>query len=85
MAPFTIQSNNSAMVTFDHEEVHAVSVDLLKLLELQGVSVGVAASALGMSLGRLSSLTPLSADEEITFVQALFDWLGAYYAEGSVN
>lgn len=74
-----------SIVTLDFGEVHNNSVDLLKLLENNDVEISEGAAALGLSFGRLMSPDPMTDEGEIMFIQALFEWAGAYFAEGGDN
>ena len=85
MTPLTIQSPTSVSVTFDLGEVHNVSVGLLTTLEANSIQVGIAAAALGLSMGRLIAPTRMEEAEEVTYLEALFDWVGAYFVEGGTN
>jgi hypothetical protein len=85
MTPLAVQSPTTATATFNLNEVHNISVGLLQMLDHEGIPVGVGSAALGLTLGRLTAPAILSDEEEVVFVQGLFEWLGAYWTEGSVN
>ena len=85
MTPLDL-SGTTTHTTVDYNEVHEVSVELLKMLQMSGSSVSVGASALALSLGRCLTPNPMSDDEEIKFVQDALEWTGMYLgSDGGVN
>lgn len=73
-------------VEFDFEELHELSLVLLKSLEESGVTEGVASLALALSLGRLlSPERPMEEPAELAYIQAAITWSGAFFAEGEIN
>ena len=70
-----------ATLSLDFEEVHHRMVGLLSVLEQTGGTVGESAAALIMALSKLLAPTQLSPEEEIAFMQALFEWVGMFFAE----
>lgn len=75
-----------AVISLEYEEVHDVSVDLLRFLEVEEVEVGTAVAALALSFGRLlSPVKPMADDAEIHFMQQIMEWAGMYFAEGRTH
>lgn len=73
-------------IEFDVDEVGGLSLDLLKLLEMEQVDVQTAGLALALSFGRLLSPTqPMAEDDEVKFLQAIHEWAGMYFTEGEVQ
>lgn len=73
-------------VEFDFDELHELSMTLLRQLEDAGVTEGVASLALALSLGRLlSPERPMEEDVELAYIQAALTWSGAFFATGGVN
>lgn len=74
-----------ASVEFDMGEVHGTSLDLLKLLEDDGVTIGLAVAALALSIGRLLSSRVLDEPAEVKFTQDLLEWASMYFVPGGIN
>lgn len=73
-------------VSFNMQEVHNSSVDLLQLLEAENVDERTAVAALALSAGRLlSPKRPMEMENEIGFIQEFLNWAGLYFHEGTVN
>jgi hypothetical protein len=78
MAPLT-------MVRVNFEEVQDLSLDLLSILHENGVEDGPALGALAMSFGRIFGPRQLSGEEELKWMDSLFQYASAYFAEGLVH
>jgi hypothetical protein len=65
----------------DHEDVHEVSVGLINALMEHEVSPELAIAGLALSLGRFMSPQVLEADNEVSFVQDLSEWISMYFME----
>jgi hypothetical protein len=77
-----VLTTNLVGVTFDHGEVHDLSVEFLKVAEGEGASAGVSALAAGLTLGRLLSPSPLGVEDEADWLEAVMTFTGAYFADG---
>jgi len=63
-------------MTLRYDEVQALSLDFLKLLEAEGVPRGVATGALLLSAIRiLSPKAPLEVEEEIQMTTEAIEWV----------
>jgi hypothetical protein len=63
-------------LVLDYDEVGALSLDLMQLLESEGVPRGMAIGALLLSAIRIiSPKAPLEVDEEIMFTTETLEWL----------
>ena len=73
-------------VEFDMEEVHGLSLDLLRSFEEGGVPINLGVVSLAMSLGRLMAPKPMTQEETARFIQGILEFGGMYFAdEGKVN
>ncbi len=72
-------------VEFDLEEVQGLSLDLLRLLEDTGCTIGEGVAASALSIGRLMAPSVLDGDAEIKFVQNLLEWTSMYFVPGGIN
>lgn len=81
MSEITIPSPNVAMISFDHQEVSMISAGLLKFMAEQGLDVSDAALGAVLSIGRLLSPKRLTEEQEEEFLEAMFQFLGFYFAE----
>lgn len=68
-----------------HKDIQDCSLAILDYLEEENVEVDLAASALALTLGRVISPARLSPTEESAFLQAIVEWSGLYFCEGSVH
>lgn len=73
------------MLSFDHGEVHNLSVEVLKTLSTTEASAGDAALACFLSAGRVLAGKKLTEEEELRFLHASIEWVGAYFADGEDN
>jgi hypothetical protein len=80
-----MRNPSAVRASFDLEDIHDISLDVLQLLEDEEVEVAEAAVALALSLGRIIAPKTLEQDEQIKFTQDLMEWAGCYFAEGQVN
>jgi hypothetical protein len=79
--PLQIINAEHASVTIDMQEVHTASVDLLRLCESKGLAEGPAAAACLLTAGRfLSPDVPMDPEDEITFLEAILEFAGVYFA-----
>lgn len=72
-------------VSFDLGEVSEMSTCILQDLQVSGAGASLCTAALALSLGRMHEQKDLDTEEAISFVQALFEWVGMYFAHGLVN
>lgn len=70
---------------FDLHDVHDLSLGILADLEENEIDCAHGAAAAGMTFGRLLSDHVMEQDEEIAFLEALFEWGGVYFAGGTVQ
>lgn len=75
----TLTGPNIAKVTVNLQEVHQSMVGLMEMFEENGTTMGVAATALAMAMGRLMG-PDMSEEEEIAFITAIMEWAGTYFA-----
>lgn len=76
----------SSKVQYDMDEIHDISVELIKYLEEEEIEVGLGILSLALSLGRLlAPHPPLSEDNGIKFVHNILDFAGMYFVEGSIH
>lgn len=69
----------------DFEITEEIAMEILRMFEEEQIPVGYGVLALGLALGRLQKPREQMAPElEITFIQTLLEWLGAYFADESV-
>jgi len=78
-------ANASVRVSFDMDEIHELSLDLIHFLEQDDVEVGEAALAFALSLGRVLSPTPMEMEEQIAFTKAALEWAQCYFVQGVPN
>lgn len=73
-------------VELDPEEIHELSIDILRSLDVEGVTSGAAVASLALSLGRLvSPVRPMDEGMEMQFIQDMVEWAISYFADGKVN
>jgi hypothetical protein len=77
-----ILSTDLSSVTFNHGEIHHLSVEFLRFLHESDVSVGDGALASALTLGRLMSPVKLTEEAERQFLEALMSFVGAFFVEG---
>jgi hypothetical protein len=78
-------SSKVETVEVDMREAHEASLDLLTYLETADIDPVVAPAALVMTAGRMMAPKPLSAEEEIAFIQLFMDWCGTYFTPRSTH
>jgi hypothetical protein len=57
----------------------------LRTLAENDVTVNLGAAGAGLTLARLLCPIKQNQDEEVVFLSDLFDYLGAYFSEGTIN
>jgi len=67
------------------EEVHELSLDLLRSFEEGGVPINLATVAIVMSLGRLMSPKPMEEEKMMEWIQSLLHFGGMFFVEGEAN
>ena len=72
-------------VGFDYGEVNDLSVGLLGVLEESASSVGQAALATVLTLGRLVSPVPLDEQSETQFMEEVLSFVGTLFEGGKAN
>lgn len=75
----------TATVEFDMGEVHGISLDLMRTLEEDGITIGLGVAALALSLGRLLSQNVLEEKDEIKFTQDILEYASMYFVPGGIN
>lgn len=76
---------DSAYIEVSYGEVHNLSVDFLKHIQSSNTDGAVAAVAAILTAGRILSSEVLTEDAEVAYIQAAMDWLGLYFADGTIN
>lgn len=81
-----VQSTSAlAEVEFNIAEVQDTSLDLMRVMEEDGVTIGVAVASMSLAIGRLMSPDVLSEEKEIKFVQDILEWASMYFVPGGIN
>jgi hypothetical protein len=78
-------ANASVRVSFDMDEIHELSLDLIHFLEEDDIEVGEAALAFALSLGRVLSPSAMDQDEQIAFTKSCLEWAQCYFVQGVPN
>jgi hypothetical protein len=78
-------SDTALRVSFDMEEISDISLDLLQILQEDGILQAEAALSFALSLGRVISPRPLTQDEQTDFTRACMEWAQMYFHEGTIN
>lgn len=72
-------------VSLEMREVHDVSVDLLRRLEQQQVTVALGAAATALTLGRLMADRVIEPADEAVWIQHVMDFAQAYFVRGRMQ
>ena len=67
------------------EEVHEISLDLLRSLEDSGVEVNLARVAVAMTLGRLAAPEGTEQEEMVKYIQSVLEFSGMYFVSGTLQ
>lgn len=72
-------------VTLNYQEVGALSLDLLSLMEDNQVTRGVAMAAMMLTAARIAADKDQGIDKEIEIIKEGFNWLTLMTLEGEAN
>ncbi len=80
-----IISPTNSTVAVQYDAVNDVANELITFMSESNVTVGVGSLAAALVVGRLLSPAHLDESGEVTFVQGILEWIGAYFAHGGHN